>query len=360
DYNTQDKVHLSDLLYTLVSDPSQRTDKCVRAINDNISRVLQPLSVVSDGGEQGVVTGTKCGDDVEQGVVTGTKCGDDGEQGVVTNDANNTTVGTSNVTCEANNVTGEANNVTCETNNVTGEANNVTCEANNVTCEANNATCEANDKDRHKHIEISGERGEGDDHSYVRHSLPPAPQDSHTMLGGVGRPSLGPPPLGAPSPLGPPSLLGGGPSPLGRPALGGGRVPPLGGQLTPLKPLRQSVAANREGEGNRRHKVDQPSSVTSDCPASPPKSILKEPVLARTGPRRATPPGVDRLLLTQSRETKNIRFDFKTDELEFHSSEEEFDEEEEFEEEEEEEEEEEGEDEYEYEEEEEFDSEADD
>lgn len=57
------------------------------------------------------------------------------------------------------------------------------------------------------------------------------------------------------------------------------------------------------------------------------------------------------MLLTQPKETKNIRFDFKTDDLEFHSSEEDF-EEEELEEEEEEE--------YDEEEEEEFDSEAED
>ena len=65
--------------------------------------------------------------------------------------------------------------------------------------------------------------------------------------------------------------------------------------------------------------------------------------------------------LLQPKETRNIRFDFRTDDLEFHTSEEEYDEELDEEEEEEEEEENGGEDEEEeYEEEEEYDSEAED
>lgn len=37
--------------------------------------------------------------------------------------------------------------------------------------------------------------------------------------------------------------------------------------------------------------------------------------------------GLDRMQLLQPKETRNIRFDFRTDDLEFHTSEEEYDEE---------------------------------
>nr|XP_045595057.1 repetitive organellar protein-like [Procambarus clarkii] len=248
-------------------------------------------------------------------------------------------------------------------------------------------------------------------------------QNSTMSGGGLGR-GLGQLPL-PPQPLGAPSSLAG-PLPLSRPTLsrpspGGPLVPPVGGLLTPLAPIAaasrvgptqlaplkplsatsHSLPPNREGVGNpllRRqlaHKEQQAQSdglqghrtqsgerATNtktqaqsarhqqdkdviDGLGSPPKSILKDPVLARGGMDRAIleQEGVDRLLLMQSNETKNLRFDFKTDDLQFHSSEEECDKEE-MEEEEEEEEEEEVEEEeiyeYEDEEEEEFDSEAED
>lgn len=39
-------------------------------------------------------------------------------------------------------------------------------------------------------------------------------------------------------------------------------------------------------------------------------------------------PGIDRLSLMEPKETKNLRFDFTTDDIDFHTSEEEFEEEE--------------------------------
>ncbi|XP_071550972.1 uncharacterized protein [Panulirus ornatus] len=225
---------------------------------------------------------------------------------------------------------------------------------------------------------------------------------------GLGRSPLDPPSLGTPPPLA-------GPPPLGRPVLGGGggsavagaRVPPLGGQLTPLAPIAaasrgghaqlaplkpvvsaaQQHPASRDGssdpllrrqptqkegqgfeDGSQKQQLLKGERVpgsgrqvnnvgskgigdSTEGLGSPPKSILKGPVLAHSQRERPSLQGVDRLLLTQPKETKNIRFDFKTDDLEFHSSEEEFDEEELEEEEEEE---------YDDEEEEEFDSEAED
>ncbi|XP_063859128.1 uncharacterized protein LOC135100096 isoform X2 [Scylla paramamosain] len=247
---------------------------------------------------------------------------------------------------------------------------------------------------------------QGHDHSVSSHQRPstasscargPAMFTGRDGLGrGLGRAPLGTPSLATPPPLGRPSLGGS--------LMGAARVPPIGGQLTPLAPIAaasrggppqlaplkpvgsisQQPLASKEGQGlhslrrpntqeqqgngrwpgkqagGRRGEDQGLGDSTDQGLSSPPKSILKGPVLARGSAGRGQSQGLDRMQLLQPKETRNIRFDFRTDDLEFHTSEEEYDEE--LDEEEEEEEEENGgeDEEEEYEEEEEYDSEAED
>nr|XP_053629099.1 repetitive organellar protein-like [Cherax quadricarinatus] len=229
---------------------------------------------------------------------------------------------------------------------------------------------------------------------------------------GLGQSPLAPQPLGSISSLARPAALGR--TSLGELPLGGPKVPPVGGHLTPLAPIAaankggptqlaplkplgttsRSLPGNKDGQGipplrrqpahKEEHSLQAVSTLRGQCVAGsgtqvhgenahqdrdvidglglPPKSILKDPVLARGGVDRARleQEGIDRLLLTKPKETRSLHFDFKTDDLQFHSSEEEYDKEELEEEEVEEEEEEEEEYEYDDEEDEEFDSEDED
>ncbi|XP_045133137.1 centrosomal protein of 164 kDa-like isoform X2 [Portunus trituberculatus] len=276
--------------------------------------------------------------------------------------------------------------------------------------ESNGKECEASDGNANSDVEDSRQWTEQEhDHSVSSPHRPSTASSSalgpamFTGKDGLGR-GLGRAPLGTPSSLATPP-------PLGRPSLGGSlmgaaRVPPIGGQLTPLAPIAaasrggppqlaplkpvgsisQQPLANKEGQGvqslRKTNTHDQHGSgrwpekqaggrrgeergfgdSTDRGLSSPPKSILKGPVLARGSAGRGQSQGLDRMQLLQPKETRNIRFDFRTDDLEFHTSEEEYDEELDEEEEEEEEEEENGDEdeEEEYEEEEEYDSEAED
>ncbi|KAK3879014.1 hypothetical protein Pcinc_016395 [Petrolisthes cinctipes] len=213
----------------------------------------------------------------------------------------------------------------------------------------------------------------------------PATAPAPSMFGGkdslgrgLGRSPLGPPPLGTPGSLA-------APTPLGKPVLGGtqlpsGRVPPIGGQLTPLAPIAAASRGghlqlaplkplgpnpsspghqqdSREGRSNpplRRQPAQKEGEMWgggrgSGGPerqgrvsikggpirgegdgavvslGSPPKSILKGPVLVSGVTANK---GIDRLSLLEPKENKNIRFDFTTDDIDFHTSEEEFEEEE--------------------------------
>ncbi|XP_066974472.1 centrosomal protein of 164 kDa-like isoform X2 [Macrobrachium rosenbergii] len=211
-----------------------------------------------------------------------------------------------------------------------------------------------------------------------RPALGPPPLSTPSS-GGLA-PLGGPPPLGASAPLGGPPPLGR--APLGSAPLGGARIPPLGGHLTPLAPiaaankqglqlsplkskplsgsLQQPPPLKRDGSANpplqrqaqhqekktggavrnppisknvlqnsSRQQGDGQSAAAaavSSAAGSPPRSILKGPVIAgRAGPPKNQ--GVDRLALTQTKESKNIRFEFETEGMEFHSSEEDFEEE---------------------------------
>ncbi|XP_064087811.1 centrosomal protein of 164 kDa-like isoform X2 [Macrobrachium nipponense] len=231
--------------------------------------------------------------------------------------------------------------------------------------------------------EVPGMLGsrDGSGRGLGRPTLGPPPLGTPPASGGLA-PLGGPPPLGASAPLGGPSPLGR--APLGSAPLGGARIPPLGGHITPLAPiaaankqglqlsplkskplggsLQQPPPLKRDGSANPPLQRQAPhqekktggavrnppisknlmqnsgrqqgdgqsaaaaAAAVSSAAGSPPRSILKGPVIAgRAGPPKNQ--GVDRLAITQTKESKNIRFEFETEGMEFHSSEEDFEEE---------------------------------
>ncbi|CAL4095145.1 unnamed protein product, partial [Meganyctiphanes norvegica] len=247
--------------------------------------------------------------------------------------------------------------------NLTGEKEGKDCDENKIYVK------EERDLDIYESVIKANESISSGDYDCQHH-------ESGDMLGGHGK-------LGAL----PSNKFSLGSSPLGRnrqgadsPKLSGGHIPPPGGKLTPLAPLgapskgssahsvrpqsavsltsrngqnssqmmrQPSFADERDSEETTDYDDDEHEQVGTTISredsledrrraligddaklGSPPRSILKGPVMARVGgptfDRSLISSGMDRM----TRESRNIRFNLDTDEMQFHSSEEDYDEEE--------------------------------